>query len=389
MLEDLIALAVRNHPAIAAARFELGAARAETSSALSLYLPIPSVQSLQEKGRHTTILAVNQPLYAGGRIDAGLAAARSREDAARAAVEEASYELALRLTGTWAAWLQAQGRVLALTDGIALLSIYGDSVSRRILGGASAEVDRELVNSRLAQLSSDLATNTSNARAALVKLSQIVGQPLLPDSLIKPLSDNKGKLPITDELDSLDKLNEKAVEHSPSLKRIAAEAEAARYAVIQKSASLWPSLNLRGQYQHGNAPLMDALANERRIMLVLEYSPGAGASAIANIDAAQARMDVLRERLVAARRDLIEKVSTDYEDYLSSSDRIRSIQRTIQANAEVLSSYERLFIAGKRSWLDVINAARELIQARIIMVEATTSQIASRHRLCLHLGESF
>ncbi len=72
---------------------------------------------------------------------------------------------------------------------------------------------------------------------------------------------------------------------------------------------------------------------------------------------------------------------------MTSLDRKRSIQRTIKASAEVLASYDRLFIAGKRNWLDVINAARELIQAQTTLAEAEALWIASRARLRLHVGE--
>jgi adhesin transport system outer membrane protein len=96
-----------------------------------------------------------------------------------------------------------------------------------------------------------------------------------------------------------------------------------------------------------------------------------------------------QESLEAARRELAEKVAADYEEHLSSVERRRQILSTIEASAEVLSSYDRLFVAGKRSWLDVINAARELIQARTALADIEAQRLAARARLRLHTGEAF
>ena len=63
------------------------------------------------------------------------------------------------------------------------------------------------------------------------------------------------------------------------------------------------------------------------------------------------------------------------------------LQRTLKANAEVLASYERLFIAGKRGWLEVINAARELTQAQTALADVQALHLASATRLRLHAGE--
>ena len=115
--------------------------------------------------------------------------------------------------------------------------------------------------------------------------------------------------------------------------------------------------------------------------------PGAGLSAAAGIDAAEARVGSLRESREAARRELLTKIAADYEDYQSSLSRKRDILRTLKAASEVLASYDRLFIAGKRNWLDVLNAARELTQVENSLADIEALLAASYYRLRLHGGE--
>lgn len=382
-LARLIDRAIQNHPSIAARHAEVKATQAEVEAARAQYFPTPSIQLLQDKGESTTVLTLQQPLWAGGRLDAGLEAAQSRENATRVSVGDTQYTLALRVTAAWAAWVQARGRGEALDKGVALLNIYAESVSRRIQGGASGQVDRELVAARLAQTQGDLAAARSAERSALARLAQMIGQPLRAQDLVAADATTGGDIPLS----GLDTLVAQAFTHSAALKRLEADIETARHETQQRRAALWPTLALRAQHQRGNASATSATANDSRIMLVLEYAPGAGLSAGANIYAAEARIIGLRENLDAARRDLTETITIDYEDHLASSDRKRHLQRTLKASAEVLASYDRLFVAGKRNWLDVINAARELIQAQTSLADVEAQLVAARARLRLHIGE--
>lgn len=382
-LARLIDRAIRNHPSIAARHAEVKAMQAEIDAARAQYYPTPSVQLQQDKGESTTVLTLQQPLWAGGRLDAGLDAAQSRENATRVSVSEGQYTLALRVTGAWAAWEQARKRGEVLDKGVALLNVYAESVSRRIQGGASGRVDRELVAARLAQTQGDLAAARSAERSALARLAQMVGQPLRAQDLVVADAATGVDVP----LPGLDALVAQAFSRSAALGHLEADIETARHETQQRRAALWPTLALRAQHQRGNASATGVSANDSRIMLVLEYSPGAGLSAGANIDAAEARIVGLRENLDAARRDLTETITTDYEEYLVGSDRKRHFLRTLEASAEVLASYDRLFVAGKRNWLDVINAARELIQAQTALADVDAQQIAARARLRLHIGE--
>jgi adhesin transport system outer membrane protein len=59
----------------------------------------------------------------------------------------------------------------------------------------------------------------------------------------------------------------------------------------------------------------------------------------------------------------------------------------IKANAAVLASYERLFVAGKRSWLEVMNAAREVSDSELALADIEAQMIAGRYRLALYAAE--
>ena len=380
-LDDLIGLAVQAHPEIAAKRTDLEAAYAGRDAARWQYFPTPSLQlRQQDKGGNVTVAAVQQPLWSGGRLDAGLDAANSRTRSANVAISEAQYSIALRVTGAWQGWMQARGRAEALNAGIARLGVYAESVRQRIKGGVSPEVDRELVESRLSQVQGDLAAARAAERSALSQLSQLIGRSLRSEEL----SFGKG---VIVQLPAFEILAEQSVTRSAAMRRLEAEVEAARHDTTQKRAALWPTLGVRAEYQRGDSSNVGVVTQDTRVMLVMDYVPGAGLSAAAGIDAAEARVGSLREGREAARRELLAKVAADYEDHQSSLARKRDILRTLAAATEVLASYDRLFVAGKRNWLDVLNAARELTQVETTLAEIESLLAASYYRLRLHGGE--
>jgi len=380
-LEDLLALAIQSHPEVASKRAELNSAQAGVDVARWKYFPTPSLEARRlRSGGHVTIAAVQQPVWSGGRLDAGFDAATSRVLSAYVAISDAQYVLALRITGVWQSLMQARGRVEVLDRGISLLEVYAESVRRRIKGGVSPEVDRELVESRLAQLRGDLVAARAAELSAISQLSQMVGRQLHADE-IRTGSDVSADLP------AFDVLVDQALSRSASLRRIEAEVEAARYEVVQKRAGMWPTVAVRAEYQRNGLANLGGDANERRVMLVMDYAPGAGLAIGAEIGAAEARVVSLRENREASRRELIAKISADYEDYLSSRGRRLEILRTVKAASDVLASYDRLFIAGKRNWLDVLNAVRELTQVQSSLADIEALQAASYYRLRLHGGE--
>ena len=395
-LDQFITLAIQTHPSVAGKRAGLNAAEAEIQAAQYQYYPTPSLQLRQTRGERATVLALQQPLWAGGRIDAGLDAASARAVAASAAITEAQTALALRVTSAWQAWYQAKQRSVALVDGIEQLQTYAQSAARRIQAGAAGDGDRALVDARLAQTQGDLAAARAAERSALAQLSQMVGQTLRSQDLQNPPHLAPTTAPATTatptptptpEPLALEALLTQALKVSPALHRARAEIDSASHEITQKRAAQWPTLNLRAEHQRGNGATSTLLPNETRLLLLLDYSPGAGLSAGANADAASARLIGLQDNLDATQRDVIEKVSADFEEHQSSLSRLADLQRTLKANAEVLASYERLFIAGKRGWLEVLNAARELTQAQTAFADVQALRQASATRLRLHAGE--
>jgi len=69
---------------------------------------------------------------------------------------------------------------------------------------------------------------------------------------------------------------------------------------------------------------------------------------------------------------------------MSSFERYLLASNTVRSSGDVLASYTRMFIAGKRSWLDVLNAAREFIQNEVSRGDVLSAYWGSYYRLRLY-----
>jgi len=381
-LDQLVDLAINHHPSVSAKRADLDVARAELEVARHAFYPTPAVQLQQGRSSNGPLISLQQPLWTGGRLRAGVDAAGAHTMAADLAIIEAQFALALRVANAYQVWLQAHRRIAVFIASIKQLAVYGERIDRRVQGGTSAEVDRSLVRTRLLQAKSDLTTAKAAEQAALVQLSQTVGHILRSNALHAP------KAGITEPaVPALTNLLTDAIERNASLRRIALDIATNQHETEQKRAALWPTIGLRAEHQRSNAVGGNSNSKDNRLFVVLEYTPGAGLSARMQIDAQLARTQSLSESAETAKRDLVERIAIEYQDYFASQSRQQSLQGLLVANRDVLASYDRLFLAGKREWLDVVNAARELMQIEVTDADLSAQQDGALYRLRLLAGE--
>src|SRR5688572_17483185 len=101
--DQLLVEAITKHPSVDGRRAGEQAARYEREGAEWQRFPTPSFEAAARTspvpgtGRNTALFALEQPLWAGGRISGNIRAAGFREAAAAAAVTEAKQAIGLRV----------------------------------------------------------------------------------------------------------------------------------------------------------------------------------------------------------------------------------------------------------------------------------------------------
>lgn len=379
-LDDLLRMAVTSHPSIEAKLAAVAAARASWDAARLQLWPSPSIQTTQGQGStdgRTTVLSLQQPLWTGGRLTAQVDSALAQTRSASMAVIEAQQALGFTVIGAYQSFLQMRGRGVALGRFLMRLDQYRSRMQRRVDSGASARIELELIAARQSSAEGQRNAARFAEAAAVAQLSELIGQQISVDRIAVA-----AESPVLPELDEL---LERAQMYSPTLRRLERDVEQAQSDAAAKTAAQWPTVALVAQRNIVQGVPYSGSFNT--LGLQLQYAPGAGFSTVAEARAAAAQTESLRATREAARSDLITKLHAEYQNLGSALAQRQDMVANIKANSAVLASYERLFVAGKRSWQEVMNAAREVSDSELALADIEAQMVAGRHRLALYAAE--
>ena len=366
--------ALSSHPAVLGKLSSAAAAKAEQAGAEWQRYPTPSIEAARlDSGGTSTLLRIQQPLWTGGRITAGIEAAGRRFDAAEAAVVEARQDIGLKVIAAFTEAQRQQARQSAAVSGVKEHEKLFRLIDRRVQREVSPSVDRGLAQSRLFQAANELSAATQARANALTQLTQLTG---------KTVSDVAGEMGDIGAPENREAALERTISHSPTLRRLAFEEEAAGEDVASKRSAYMPQLAVRLERSSGGV----AGLNDTRALLVLEAQPGAGLSAMSGVDAAIARREAVRQARETALRDLRERVAVDWNELVAARLRLDNARQARAMSAEVFDSYTRQYTTGRKTWIDVLNAVREATQAELTVADMAAQVAAAGLRLRLLTG---
>jgi len=374
-LERVLASALATHPLIQARVSERAAAAADREAADWARYPTPSAEATTRDAAGNTagLLRLDQPLWTGGRIDAGIELTSRRLDAAQAAVEERRLEITQRVIAAYLEALRQQGRREHADAGLREHEALLEMIRRRVAQEVSSRADERLAEARYQQAATERSFIIQGQRSAAAQLAQLVGEVVPVQALAW---DGVEPLAVPGEgIETLQAATDAALAHAPVLARLAQDERAAAAELQQRRAVVMPQLVLRVEQAVGGG------APQSRAMLVLQAQPGAGLSALSGVSAATARREGARRALEAAQREVREQVELAWNDWAAARERLEMARRASDINAEVSESYARQFVIGRKSWVEVLNAVRESIQARYLVADARSQVAAAGLRL--------
>jgi len=387
VLEPLISAVLSSHPSQRSQALLLQSAQAGLESARWQFYPTPSVSVEQASVSETDpsyqgdsnvkTLSLQQPLWTGGRLTAGLQKAQANVSVNQASMEEVRQQLALRVVQSYGDWMGAYLKLLANEKSMATHVHLQALVKRRIEEGVAPASDLTLAVSRIEALASDTSVVRAQQDIALARLGQLLGHPLVPASLSSSLA-------VAHVLNAgMPDLLNQALAQYPGLHKAKALAEVQESVIAERQSDLLPDVYLRVDWQYGNYSYRNA-SPEMRLFVGLKSHLGAGLSGISGIDGAKSQYLSALEDVEAQGRIVSEQVLADYALTASSSGRLNALQASLRAAEEVSRSYDRQFLAGRKTWLDVMNAARELAQTEVQLADVESTQVVVSWRLAIY-----
>jgi len=371
----LVALADRalsDNPQVIASRAALAVSQADLEAAKWQRYPSLTAEALAATGGSNAAnidglgfnVALEQPIWAGGTIENQIDAARGQRDAGIEGLREARFSVLAGIIEAWFGAVRADERARALEAGIADHRALVASIERRVAQEVSPQADLTLARSRTTQLEIELAAAREAGDSARVRLAELAGagaeSPVLPNAAIFDA--------VPPEPVAFDEM----VACAPALGRLRNQILASEAELRSAKGALWPQLLLQ---------LSQNELTGARAALVLRAQTGAGLSRFSAIDRAEARVEQNVAQLGAIDRELRARIGNEYVALRSNRAQADAGTGASLAAADLQASYQRQFVAGRRSWLDVLNAARELVSARIAESDARVNAAANATRI--------
>ena len=149
-------------------------------------------------------------------------------------------------------------------------------------------------------------------------------------------------------------------------------------------ASSMPEIYARVEHQKGNAADVSQLgSSERRLFFGFSANFGPGFSAYSILKSASEKEEVAIQEIESARRSVRLQALSDYNSLDMFSKKILSLQAAQITTGEALQSVERQFLAGRKSWQDLMNSSRELTLTKLQVEDARSSIFLYAWRLAL------
>lgn len=370
-LQEAVNIVSEKYPSLLAARAALKAAAADVRTAKWQKFPTLSAELsyIDDNSSPEPQFVVEAPIWTGGRLSANIRRSRAREDAVSAQYVETVLQLAITTTQAYFEIARLTQREQLLESSLREHEALVATMERRVAQEISPVADLELARSRAAQIEQDFTTTTAQRRATLRILAELVADPTY----------DLGPIPRYDPaatLENRDALEEQAVAYSPVLQRLRSETDIARADLDSRKASILPQLNAQYTYN-------DVFGS--RVGVVVR-AQNTGLSQFTEVDSARLRIQSALETIRVQEQQLRRDMETALIEYDAARRRSEISLSAAATAARVSASYTRQFIAGRRSWLDVMNALREAVTAEIGRSDAEVTVMATASRLLLLSG---
>ena len=371
-LENAVNIVTRVYPSAKSARAALRAAASDVRAAQWVRFPSFSgnVAYLTRRGSPEPQLVVEAPIWSGGRISADIKRAKASEDSSSAGYVETVNSLALTTAQTYFDIVRLTQSEQLLAASLKEHQRLVGTMERRVGQEVSPIADLELARSRTAQVEQDYNLTHAQRLTSLRIMTQLVND----------AGYDLGPIPYYDPgitIANPDALEDQAAVYSPQLRRLAAQVDVARADLSARRAAILPQINAQYSY--------DRIFGSR-VGAVLRAQNDGGLSQFSQVNSARLRIDAAQEDLRSAEEQLRREVASDLIEFQAATSRAVISSTAAETADRVSESYMRQFIAGRRSWLDVMNALREAVQAEIGRSDAQVTAMATSVRLLIESG---
>jgi adhesin transport system outer membrane protein len=395
LLPLLLQKVTAEHPQVQSQIQNLQAAGMEVKVTQQAYWPTPSMTLERAQTQwpdpaymgssQVLTFRLQQPLWTGGRLTAQSNKAIATQAIEQARLLEIQQSLALKTLQAWAEVVMAQRQQQVLEKSETVQTQLLQKITRRAEQGLSPLNEVNYASLRLVQVRQDRFNALQQENQAWIRLSQWVPEAKeLGHSLFNP----GPQLGAMDGLARTQALGLQTLSHwetislanSPFILRLERVAQLQLAELAEKRSALQPEVYVRAEHQRGNYTYAN-MPNTNRVFVGLSASTGAGLGLAYQLAALQNKHDGALQEIVAARRSVLETIQTDFVNANARQSKTEMLRLNLESSQEIQAAWERQFINGKKTWIDVMHAARETSQAELAVIENEMAWLQSLGRM--------
>ncbi|MEX8498689.1 MAG: TolC family protein [Leptothrix ochracea] len=357
-LGGVLQAAVQNHPSVRKTIADREASVAGVDEARAHYLPTLSGQTNQGADPNVTwgLIRLQQPIWAGGKIDAGVDVAESKLSSSEWAVLESRRQLMEQATAAYVAVIGNKALLATAQDGVNAHEKLLDLIRRRREGGVASDADIRLAEARLASVRTQAKDLAGQVRRQELELSILTAGHAKADAPLPSLYMN---------WEAPQELLTQAREASPLIRRKRQDVVTVTHETEVHQGERWPVISLRVDSDVGPTPTVYNQPRTRAGIYAEANVDGGGFVGYQRIKADAARLLAAQEDVAAASFEVDRRVQIMLNDRDLATQQLGDHQVVVQTQEMSLESSLRLYDAGRKNWVDVLNAQRELLDARL------------------------
>lgn len=393
-LDGALAKAYAGSPELRDARADLRAVDERVSQALSGWRPSVSVSGSggverSDSGSTTSRPAqhlnpvsgtfqVVQPLYSGGKTEAGIRQADNEILAGRSVLRSTEQTVLLGAVQAYMDVLRDQARLQLTKNNEEVLQRQLEATQDRFDVGEVTRTDVAQAEARLARAKADRLSAEGQLAVSGATYERVIGEKPVALEAAPPLPSLPASLRDALQIGLAENPDLEAANHSE---------RAARAAVRVAFGELLPSLDLEGRVSRSHETALEGQSSEDEALLarltVPLYQSGVEHSRVRE---AKERRNQRRIQIEQARRQVVEQVTQAWETLTSTRSNITAREQEVRANEIALEGVREEAQVGSRTTLDVLDAEQELLDARVALVEAQRDEYVAGFSLLSAVG---
>jgi len=394
-LTEALAAAYLGNPDLEAARASLRGTDEEVPQALSNWRPNVTMSSSYGSRRVETFpngaaetdthnlprafgLSVEQPLFRGFRTEAETSRAKNRVAAARARLVVKEQEVLLDTVEAYLDVIRAEQILQLRRENEEGLRRQLDATGDRFRVGELTRTDVSQAESRYAQATAERQAAEGELSIARANYAKFIGSP--PGTLSQP------GVPAALPAD-LGTTQREAQRNNPNVIAVEFDERSARDNIELVFGELLPTVSATAAFDYDRDVVgSDTGRRQRSVLAELNVPLYEGGEVYSRVRAAKQDASEAMATLAEAKRE-IDRISTNaWESYATNRARIVSFEAQVRAQSVALEGVEQEQRVGSRSILDVLDAERELVDARIQLVGAQRDSIAAAYSVIQAVG---